>query len=90
MPTMAGESVVRAYRAMPNAGTPIVVLTALSTAEEHAARIGAIRSIVKPFDLDDLLAAVNDAMPPGAPRLRRTDCRSPTCRDITFTHGEMT
>jgi len=62
MPTMDGASFVCAYRALPNSTAPIVVFSALPNAEEHAARLGAVGSIAKPFNLDDLLAVVSQAL----------------------------
>jgi DNA-binding response OmpR family regulator len=76
MPTRDGESFVRAYRALPSAAAPIVVFSALPNAEDYAARIGAAGSIAKPFNLDDLLAAVSRALP----------LRAPRC-DVRFAHG---
>jgi CheY-like chemotaxis protein len=63
MPAMDGETFVRALRAMPNATAPIVVFSALPNVEEHAARLGAVAWITKPFDLDDLISTVNRALP---------------------------
>ena len=62
MPTMDGASFVRAYRALPNSAAPIVVFSALPNAEQYAARFGAVGSIAKPFNLDDLLAVVSQAL----------------------------
>jgi CheY-like chemotaxis protein len=50
MPAMDGETFVRAYRAMPNV-------------EEHAARLGTVGSVTKPFNLDNLISTVNRALP---------------------------
>ena len=63
MPAMDGETFVRAYRAMPNATAPIVIFSAMPNVEAHAARLGAVGSITKPFDLDDLISTVNRALP---------------------------
>jgi CheY-like chemotaxis protein len=63
MPAMDGETFVRTFRAMPNAIAPIVIFSALPNVEEHAARLGAIGSITKPFELDDLISTVNQALP---------------------------
>ena len=62
MPTMDGEAFARAYRRLPNATAPIILTSALPGAEAHAARIGATGCLAKPFDLDDLLAAVHSAV----------------------------
>jgi CheY-like chemotaxis protein len=63
MPTMDGESFVNAYRAAPNATAPIVIFSARPNVQEHAARLGAVGWITKPFDLDDLISAVNRELP---------------------------
>jgi CheY-like chemotaxis protein len=63
MPAMDGETFVRAYRAMPNATTPIVVFSAVPNVAEHADRLGAVGWISKPFDLDDLISTVNRTLP---------------------------
>jgi DNA-binding NarL/FixJ family response regulator len=62
MPAMDGEAFARAYRRLPNATAPIILTSALPGAEAHAARIGATGCLAKPFDLDDLLAAVHSAV----------------------------
>lgn len=41
-------------------GSPVIVLTAHAEASADAQRLG-VRVITKPFDLDDLVAAVRDA-----------------------------
>ncbi len=63
MPAMNGESFVRAYRALPNATAPLVVFSAMPNVEQHAARLGAVGWITKPFDLDDLISTVDHAWP---------------------------
>ena len=67
MPAMDGETFVRALRAMPNATAPIVIFSAVPNVEDHAAHLGAVGWINKPFDLDDLISTVNRAL-----RLRAT------------------
>ncbi len=58
MPRLDGWSFVEAYRAMPVSHAPIVVITAAPDAAKRAAEIGADGVISKPFDLDDLIAVV--------------------------------
>ena len=60
---MDGAGFVRAYRVLPKSAAPILVVSVLPNAEEYAARFGAVGSIAKPFNLDDLLAVVNQALP---------------------------
>jgi CheY-like chemotaxis protein len=62
MPAMDGETFVRAYRATPNATAPIVIFSVLPNVEEHAARLGAVGWITKPFALDDLISTGNQAV----------------------------
>ena len=47
-----------AYRRAPGPRAPIVVLTADADAEAYAAALGAAGHLLKPFDLDALLAVV--------------------------------
>jgi CheY-like chemotaxis protein len=63
MPAMDGETFARTFRAMPNATAPIVVFSTLPNIEEHAAHLGAVGWVTKPFDLDDLISTVNRALP---------------------------
>jgi CheY-like chemotaxis protein len=63
MPAMDGETFLQAYRAMPNATAPIVIFSAMPNIEDQAACLGAIGSITKPFDLDDLISTVSQALP---------------------------
>ena len=43
---------------------PLVVMTAASDARAYASEVGAIGFIVKPFDLENLLRVVRNALPP--------------------------
>ena len=58
MPDMDGEEFARIYRALPPPHAPIVLLTGYVQPEAAGERVGAAAVVVKPFDLDDLLATV--------------------------------
>jgi CheY-like chemotaxis protein len=58
MPRMNGIEFAAAYRALPGPHAPIVVMTAGRDARQRAEEIGADGYLAKPFDLDDLVAAV--------------------------------
>ena len=49
---------IQAYRQLPGPHAPILLFSARSDAEEHAAAIGADGVITKPFDLDDFVARI--------------------------------
>ena len=71
MRKMSGEEFARIYHALPPPHAPIVLLTGAARASETGGRIGAAAVISKPFDLDDLIAAVG----------RSTVAPVPTARD---------
>jgi DNA-binding response OmpR family regulator len=61
MPVLDGWEFARRYRALPGPHAPIICVTAAVDAAEVAARgaqIGAVASLSKPFDLNELLALV--------------------------------
>ena len=59
MPRMDGYAFRSAQLAHPNwAGIPVVVCTADGHARRRAIELGAQGGLAKPFDLDDLLSAV--------------------------------
>jgi two-component system chemotaxis response regulator CheY len=58
MPVMDGWQFARTYHARPGPHAPIIVITAARSARESARPINAAAVLDKPFDLDDLLAAV--------------------------------
>jgi DNA-binding response OmpR family regulator len=62
MSGQGGQGFVERYRLLPDATAPILVLSGLPDAAQHAARIGADGSIIKPFDLDALVEAVQATM----------------------------
>jgi CheY-like chemotaxis protein len=55
---MGGEEFARIYRALPPPHAAIVLLTGYVRPEAAGARVGAAAVVVKPFHLDELLAAV--------------------------------
>lgn len=67
MPIMDGWQFARAYHARPGPHAPIIVITAARSARESARPINAAAVLAKPFDLDDLLAAIRQA-PSARPR----------------------
>ena len=58
MPRMNGPEFTAAYRALPGPHAPIVVMTAGREARQRAEEMGAEGYLAKPFELNDLLAAV--------------------------------
>ena len=66
MPVMNGWEFARELRARYGHACPIVVLTAAENAEQRAAEIGAEGWLAKPFDIEDVLAAVARHLPPRA------------------------
>ena len=58
MPVVDGWTFAQLYRDRPGPHAPIVVLTAATDARARAQQIGAADYLPKPFELDDLLAAV--------------------------------
>jgi len=59
MPALDGWAFARAYRDLPGPHAPLVLLTTASDAAEHAAALGAAGWLAKPFDIDELVAAVD-------------------------------
>jgi two-component system, chemotaxis family, chemotaxis protein CheY len=69
MPVVDGWEFARRYRARPGPHAPIVCVTAAPDAAAVAARgaqVGAVASLGKPFDLEELLAVVRRHGPPPA------------------------
>jgi DNA-binding response OmpR family regulator len=50
------------YRAMPGTPAPILIASAVANLEDEAARLGVERYLAKPFELDDLLSMVAQAL----------------------------
>jgi two-component system chemotaxis response regulator CheY len=66
MPVLDGWAFARRYRARPGPHAPIVCVTAAldpAAAAARGAQIGAVATLSKPFDLDDLLAVVRRYAP---------------------------
>ena len=66
MPVLNGWEFARRYRARPGPHAPIVCVTAAAGAAAVAARgaqVGAVASLGKPFDLEELLALVRRYAP---------------------------
>jgi CheY-like chemotaxis protein len=61
MPIMDGWEFVRLYREMPAPHAPIVAFVATMHPRTAQAEIGAAALLEKPFDLEDLLAALDQA-----------------------------
>jgi CheY-like chemotaxis protein len=66
MPVMDGWEFVRYYRALPGPHAPIIAFVAALRAELEQLEIGAVGLLAKPFDLDELLQAVDRARRIGA------------------------
>lgn len=65
MPVLDALGLHRRMSADPeSAAIPIVVMTAAFTAREIAQRIGASACLIKPFELEDLVAAVRSVLDP--------------------------
>ena len=59
MPVMDGWDFAAAYRALPAATAPIVVMTAAQDAANWGQEIGAAATVGKPFEVDSLLSTVD-------------------------------
>jgi len=70
MPVMDGWQFVRCYRAATGPHAPIIAFVAALHAEEERDQIGAAGLLAKPFDLEDLLSAVEDAKRAGQTQLQ--------------------
>jgi DNA-binding response OmpR family regulator len=63
MPVMNGWEFARRYRMLPGPHAPIVAFVAALNANEECANLETAAILSKPFDLDDLLAAVRSHLP---------------------------
>ncbi|MBI4493701.1 MAG: response regulator transcription factor [Chloroflexi bacterium] len=59
MPIMDGWAFVRAYREQPGPHAPIIILTAAREVAERRVQMDAEAQLAKPFDLNELLALVD-------------------------------
>ena len=64
MPRMDGWEFARPDRARPGPHAPLVCVPAAVDAAARGAQIGAVATLSKPFDLDELLAVVRRYAPP--------------------------
>jgi DNA-binding response OmpR family regulator len=64
MPVMNGWDFVSAYRGRPGPHAPILVLTAARDVEQTAREVQADRFLGKPFNLEEFLRVVRDALAP--------------------------
>jgi CheY-like chemotaxis protein len=63
MPSVSGVEAARHLRDLPETSDiPIVLMSGTPDVAEHAAQLGAAGYLKKPFELDDLLAAVQQAL----------------------------
>jgi two-component system KDP operon response regulator KdpE len=62
LPVLNGEEVAAGISELLVEPPPILVMSAAGNVAERARRIGAASFIAKPFDLDDLAAAVRDVL----------------------------
>jgi CheY-like chemotaxis protein len=59
MPVMGGRAFLATYREQPGPHAPVVLCTATHhRPEDLAAQLGAAECVAKPFDVDELLAAI--------------------------------
>jgi CheY-like chemotaxis protein len=63
MPVMDGWEFARRYQLLPGSHAPIVAFVAALNATQECADIETAAILNKPFDLDDLLAAVRAQLP---------------------------
>jgi DNA-binding response OmpR family regulator len=63
MPVMDGREFARRYRMLPGPHAPIVAFVAALNVTEECADLETAAILSKPFDLDDLLAAVRAQLP---------------------------
>ncbi len=68
MPRLSGGEFRRAQLADPVVGAvPVAVMSGSVDAEEWATLLGAVATLIKPIELDDLLAVVRRYCPPASP-----------------------
>lgn len=62
LPGRSGADFMSAYRCLPNATAPIIVVSGLPNVVQLGAQIGAAGSLPKPFDVTVLLDTVHEAL----------------------------
>jgi DNA-binding response OmpR family regulator len=62
LPLLDGSEVAEQIRARYGSSVPIVLITADGQAEEKSRRVGAVSYLRKPFDFDDLVRGVREAL----------------------------
>lgn len=67
MPVMSGHEFLARYRGDARQSAPVVLFTALPTAPDLAARLGAADLLLKPYELTDLLSLVRRYVRPRVP-----------------------
>ena len=64
MPKLDGLGFLHEFRRRHGVDAcPIIIMSAVSTAVEHAEAAGVTGAVVKPFDLEDLIVMVEGALP---------------------------
>jgi CheY-like chemotaxis protein len=63
MPNLDGPSFARAYRELPGPHAPLILVTASFVDPTVVEQMGAVARIDKPFDLEQLLAVVDEYAP---------------------------
>ena len=64
MPVLDGRGFTQAYRRIPGPHAPIILVSAVNNLAEVAQEMGVEEYLAKPFQLDDLLRAVNRHLRP--------------------------
>ena len=62
LPDQSGADFITTYRRLPNATAPIIVLSGLSNVVQLGSALGAAGSLSKPFDVDELLATIEQCL----------------------------
>jgi DNA-binding response OmpR family regulator len=62
LPALDGEGVVQGLRASNGSGVPILVISSDGQVEERAQEVGAYGWLSKPFEIEDLVTAVWQAL----------------------------